>query len=77
MRHQDGGPRMLIMGVELLHHNHLGPKLFQNAYYTIVQICDALCHVNWRTAFGTADDAGLTDNRLLRADFDDGVAGDL
>src|SRR5262249_53239383 len=40
-------------------------------------IADALCHISWRAARGTANDAGLADDGSLRADFENGVPRDL
>src|SRR5689334_19458495 len=68
---------MLIMGIELFHHHDPRVKLVQDAYYTIVQIRNPMCHLSRRSAFGTADDACLADDRLVRTDFDDRVTGDL
>ena len=57
---------MVVVGVQLLHHHHLGLELLHHFYYTIVQSADALCHVGCRSALGGADDAGLADVRAAR-----------
>src|SRR5262249_23482428 len=59
--HEDCGPRMFVMSVELLHRHHSGPILLQHLYYTSVQREETRCHVSRSSAFGGADDAGLAD----------------
>ncbi len=59
MGHQDGRARMLVVGIELFHHDNSRSILFHHFNYTIVQHLEARSHVNCGAALRAADDAGL------------------
>src|SRR5262245_18813917 len=67
---------MLIMGVELFHCDHIGMKLFDHFYYTIVHGSNSLGHVGG-SELSRSNDASLANARSDCCGFQDSVAGDL
>jgi hypothetical protein len=76
MSHQDRRPWMSVVGVELLNHDDLWPKLLYNIADPIVNGLDTLAQRSGRSAFAASDDSRFANDRLNLPNFQDGIAGD-